>query len=101
MTQQTLEQKTERAWLVPYLLVGDRIFGVGRYNWWINGICSTAGIPTGDIPKIEFKSVGSSHVRAGLPTIDCEHLSPMGARKIALGGADVSRIGIRGKEGDE
>lgn len=78
----TLEQKTDRAWLVPYLLEGDRTFGVGRLHWWL-GKPGDDGIPSGDIPRINFKNTGSSAVRDGLPTmgLDGEQLSPMGARK--------------------
>lgn len=81
--ENTLEQKTEWSWMVPYLLAGDSMFGVGRLNWWLGSFETPSGIPAGDIPPIHFQGVGSSQVRSGLPTmgIDGEQLSPMGARK--------------------
>ena len=82
MKAESLEQKTDRAWLVPYLLAGDTIFGSGRLAWWLDGLGSN-DIPAGEIPRINFQGVGSSAVRSGLPTmgIGGEQLSPMGARK--------------------
>jgi hypothetical protein len=81
MENKSLEQKTERAWLAPYLVVGDNTFGVGRLNWWLGASDNVSAIPAGDIPQIHFQSTGSAQVRPGLPTISSEHLSPMGARK--------------------
>jgi len=55
----------ERGWLIPYLMAGDDVFGVGRLNWWIEGMAQ-GRLPDGGIPKIEFRNSGSHDVRDGL-----------------------------------
>lgn len=55
-------------WLIPCLIMGDPVFGVGRVKWWLDGI-SDGEIPDGEIPELHFVHGGSRCVRGGLPTI--------------------------------
>jgi len=75
----------EHGWLLPYLLLGDEVFGVGRLTWWSNGVFfSETGLPDGPIPQLHFRSARDNHVRDGLPQIPPgggPSLSPAGARK--------------------
>ena len=83
----------DRGWLVAMLAEGDRIFGHGRFGWWMSAL-EAGRLPDSEIPQIHWRSSGDSSVRENLASVSKEiaekgqykgpPLSPAGAKKHLL-----------------
>ena len=85
--QPRFESMNEKGWAICYLLGGDRAFGSGRLEWWLDAV-ESGSLPDEPIPHIDFQHGASNRLREGLPTIPKTKgkktgppLTPSGARK--------------------
>jgi len=62
------EAMKEKGWAIEYLLGGDKIFGTGRLEWWMD-VIGAGELPDTPIPHIEFQHGASNRLREGLPVI--------------------------------